>query len=782
MERENFYILLDLSIDPPETDAAVIEKQIRKKKAEWGKLRNHPTKGLQAQKNISLIPEIEKVMLDPKLRAEELEAAKAVLQKGKESKHPEIDRHIDILMGKGFISQEEVVKLARMHGSTHNEIQDRINKKKQEKFGHIDRAISLRMDKGYITEAEIAKIAKRHALSEEDVRSRVRCPIKKDDKAKSDVKPRHIDKSLEKTINDNLKILGKSSLYDFLDLPESAELESLQAQAVRKKKELASISRKDASITAGNTLAGHCMTIFKTDETRNAYDITLARSRLAALDSDIDIAAINGKVRYEYYDVLVQKAMEFGMDQQEADSYISSYCNRKGYKIEKTPGKHKKQLVFGAALAACLVMLIAAGLIFSNVREQKAQETEYRSLMTAVKEQPQLEKKQELLEQYLQSHPSNQYSDAVRKKIENISNELKKQAFAAVAEKAEQRKAAGQYTEAAGIYQEFIQDHPKSPYVSNAEKKAAELQALAEKKDFENLKKALINEDPDEKIAACQDFLKKYPESTHTDEINKFIREMSSEYFIFVKNRLDGCEENEDWKQCIRLCQTYIDLYDNSNADKLNLRLRKYKKRLRDQQVFARLKDKAAALEGDFAAAKQVYRDHLEAYPDTTIKEDIQEELAKLDERIDERRVRDAREKIRSALEDAGDRYAIQGEGIVLDQKTGLMWTMVDSRVTRPDECLTYDMAREYVNNLRTGGFSDWRLPTPDELAGIYKQKPFFPAEASRWYWSSKNYSRYSEGWQKIVDTVSGKHTTQWETVQRDAAECATVRAVREPE
>src|SRR6056297_4161252 len=149
MERKNFYILLELSLDPPETDPAVIEKQIRKKKAEWSKLRNHPTKGLQAQKNISLIPEMEKVMLDPEKRAEELEAAKGEIRKGKESKFPEIDRHIDILMGKGYITKDEVIKLAGVHGLSENEIQDRINRKKQQKYGHIDRAIGLRMDKGY---------------------------------------------------------------------------------------------------------------------------------------------------------------------------------------------------------------------------------------------------------------------------------------------------------------------------------------------------------------------------------------------------------------------------------------------------------------------------------------------------------------------------------------------------------------------------------------------------------------------------------------------------------
>jgi hypothetical protein len=107
------------------------------------------------------------------------------------------------------------------------------------------------------------------------------------------------------------------------------------------------------------------------------------------------------------------------------------------------------------------------------------------------------------------------------------------------------------------------------------------------------------------------------------------------------------------------------------------------------------------------------------------------------------------------------------------------MWTMVDSSVRLPDECLTYEKAQAYVKQLRTGGWSDWRLPTPEELAGLYKDKPYFPARPSAWYWSSENYSSYSEGWHKIVNTVTGKNASQWRPVQRDAKECGTVRAVR---
>jgi hypothetical protein len=779
MERENFYILLDLSIDPPETDSAVIEKQIRKKKAEWSKLRNHPTKGLQAQKNISMIPEIEKVMLDPQKRAEELEAAKGEVRKDKESKYPEIDRHIDILMGKGFISHEEIVKLAEVHGLSQNEIQDRINRKKQQKYGHIDRAISLRMDKGYITEGEIAKIAKRYSLPEEDVRKRVRCPIRKDDKDKTHPEPRHIDKSLEKTINENLKVLGKTSLYDFLDLPESADLESLRAQAARKKKELSRISRKDATVTAGNTLAGHCMTIFKNEESRNAYDITLARTLLAALDSDIDIAAVNGKVRYEYYDVLIQKAMEFGMDRQEADAYLTNYCSRKGYKIEKAPKKKKRRIIVGTAAAAILLLLIGGVFTYSKLQQKALRESRYQALMARVTQESDLADKQQLLLDYLKAHPSNEYSDTVKQRIERIGREIKKQEFAGIARKAQALKNEGKYEAAAKVYQAYIAGHPGSEYTEKAQKSISEIQALMEKRAFEQLEQVILNGDADEKIAACRNYLDDYPDGPHSGEVERYIREMSSEYYIFVKNRLAECEAEKDWNECIRLCESYIELYDNSHTDQLRQRMPAYRKRLKDRQIFETLKARAEAKGEDLEAARQLYRDYLEAYPDTTVKEDIRREIARLDRRIQQRRIEAAKDNIKAELIQAEERFAEAADGVVLDKKTGLMWTMVDSSVRLPDECLTYEKAQAYVKQLRTGGWSDWRLPTPEELAGLYKDKPYFPARPSAWYWSSENYSSYSEGWHKIVNTVTGKNASQWRPVQRDAKECGTVRAVR---
>jgi hypothetical protein len=53
--------------------------------------------------------------------------------------------------------------------------------------------------------------------------------------------------------------------------------------------------------------------------------------------------------------------------------------------------------------------------------------------------------------------------------------------------------------------------------------------------------------------------------------------------------------------------------------------------------------------------------------------------------------------------------------GTVLDTKTNLMWAAKDngSNVNWPN-------AKSYCENYRRGGYTDWRLPTQDELAGLY--------------------------------------------------------------
>jgi hypothetical protein len=49
------------------------------------------------------------------------------------------------------------------------------------------------------------------------------------------------------------------------------------------------------------------------------------------------------------------------------------------------------------------------------------------------------------------------------------------------------------------------------------------------------------------------------------------------------------------------------------------------------------------------------------------------------------------------------------------DPATGLTWTMADNGAN-----IDWNQAIAYCSNLRLGGYSDWRLPTIDELQGIF--------------------------------------------------------------
>lgn len=61
-----------------------------------------------------------------------------------------------------------------------------------------------------------------------------------------------------------------------------------------------------------------------------------------------------------------------------------------------------------------------------------------------------------------------------------------------------------------------------------------------------------------------------------------------------------------------------------------------------------------------------------------------------------------------------------QALGYWVDPSTGLMWAAKDN-----GEDIPWRKAMKYCNNLRLGGYSDWKLPTVEELEGIYDGSGF---------------------------------------------------------
>ncbi|MBU4372657.1 MAG: DUF1566 domain-containing protein [Proteobacteria bacterium] len=60
-------------------------------------------------------------------------------------------------------------------------------------------------------------------------------------------------------------------------------------------------------------------------------------------------------------------------------------------------------------------------------------------------------------------------------------------------------------------------------------------------------------------------------------------------------------------------------------------------------------------------------------------------------------------------------RFTAYDDGTVLDTRSGLMWAAKDN-----GSHINWANAKSYCENYRGGGYTDWRMPTQDELAGLY--------------------------------------------------------------
>ncbi len=60
-------------------------------------------------------------------------------------------------------------------------------------------------------------------------------------------------------------------------------------------------------------------------------------------------------------------------------------------------------------------------------------------------------------------------------------------------------------------------------------------------------------------------------------------------------------------------------------------------------------------------------------------------------------------------------RFIAYDDGTVLDKNTNLMWAARDN-----GRAINWQDARSYCEGYRGGGYTDWRMPTRDELGGLY--------------------------------------------------------------
>ncbi|MDR2932266.1 MAG: hypothetical protein LBV27_04080 [Oscillospiraceae bacterium] len=319
MERENCYVLLELAFDPPVTDATAIKAAIHKKRQEWVRMQDTPGKRSIALYNLSLIPEIERIMLDPALRAGEAAAAQEL--RGEMLR--QFEAELRILESKGHITPREAAAITA-------------------KYSH-------------------------YGIGKTALENLTRKPVSENPPRESgdDDVGETLDRLVARNVQRNLTLLGISDLYAFLDLPPYSSIKKLKDAAEAKRREASSSGAKNAQVTAVQELSGICLQLFSSFDTKQKYDRYLKISSYPAVGELVDDEFNRSK--YINTDVLLRiinfAVEKYGCKVLEAEEYIRRYCQAYNIPIDSQskfvdcPACHNKTDREGELCAVCAAPL-----------------------------------------------------------------------------------------------------------------------------------------------------------------------------------------------------------------------------------------------------------------------------------------------------------------------------------------------------------------------------------------------------------------------------------------
>ena len=279
MDRENYFILLELPTDPPASDPALIRAAINRKKQEWTRWQDHPAKRPMALAYLASLSDIEQTLLDPAARKNEARQARGVLAEMARR----FEAELRILEGKGHLLPREVTAIAAKY--------------------------------------------KAYGVNQESVYKLAKVPVgDHPPEQESEEFGEVLDRLTAKTIERCLAIVECGDLYLFLGEPQYSSIKKLKAAAEERRR--AASGQKTARSVAAQELAGICLRLFESFDTKQRYDRYLKISKYPALGEMIDEEFTRRK--YIGNDSLL-RLCNYGVETYrcsvlEAEEYIRRYC------------------------------------------------------------------------------------------------------------------------------------------------------------------------------------------------------------------------------------------------------------------------------------------------------------------------------------------------------------------------------------------------------------------------------------------------------------------------
>jgi hypothetical protein len=354
------------------------------------------------------------------------------------------------------------------------------------------------------------------------------------------------------------------------------------------------------------------------------------------------------------------------------------------------------------------------------------------------------------------------------KEIQNVQNLIAALSDDAYAELAACTGRSTNLSGCIGLCDAFLKDFPedgRSQEIMELRKK------LSDQLSFNALKAKTASMDFDPAKKMFIDYMANNPESTVKKEIREEIANLNIKIELQAKwdETSTYCRNPQfDISQRIRELKDYMDRdtsgYFRRQADAL-MRDLKQEEKYGQARMAEIMRERE---ERDRYAKIQAERDRIVQERDRI----RQSESAR---KAREQKLNDEARRLSRAMDNSNGRFNVNQDRTVIDKRTGLMWSLVDS-YGEEGSCMDYDSALDYVRNLKTGGYRDWRLPDPGELAVLYNSRPYYPSSGASWYWTIRS---TSDAWSDKAAVFYPNRKDEFEQVYKNKSDCGYIHAVR---
>lgn len=296
----NYYLILDLSLDPPVKDKVRLEAAIQKKLTKWNQDINNPASGLRNKILAGKVQEIKAALLDDDVKRDEI------------------------------IS--EAIKITKANVAT------------------LLEALSKA---GTITEAQVKEVCKKTPqFSEKTIRKMIKVPIVEKAVSSFKIPEKPADPPIKPTddmtmykFQKCLDALEKNDIYDFLECSRTSTPTAICALAERELDKAKKAPKKTGEVNARQELAGLINTYFKKQDAKTAYDLALktyvSQKKLTGV---FLMRCLSNSIDWPSYQASIAECRAIGMSQGEAEYFVYEfYCKKRKCPPPSVPDNEKPQ-------------------------------------------------------------------------------------------------------------------------------------------------------------------------------------------------------------------------------------------------------------------------------------------------------------------------------------------------------------------------------------------------------------------------------------------------------